>query len=236
MNSTYRLSFVFIIAASLALLAFGRTPATYPPATKSFSINSDYGARTTFSFQIREPGCVWAKATWTGTAKNLALILNGPGRDTAYKRQDGSSGLLLSYSLNAKDLTAGTNWVLTIANFGGGRANGQIVIEIPPNQIPCEVEAIPGKLPAQIVLNWRYTGKTPPGLFLVERSTDDKTWSRAAATCQLKPSPSRTSFACTDSGGLKSKALYYYHVCAVEASAGRCDTLNASPSISIRAP
>ena len=223
----------------LTLLGAGYAVPTRTLTTKNFFIGSDYGARATFSFNIREPGCIWAKATWTGTASSLSLILKGPDDQApAYNRQDGSSDLVLAYSVKADDLKSGTSWTITIANFGGGTASGEITIEIPPTQVPCEVEATPGNSPGQIMLSWSYTGKELPAFFLVERSTDDETWSNVVSICQLKPSALQTSYSCTDNSGLKFNVfLYHYRACSVlSASASRCGKSNVSPSVSVRAP
>jgi hypothetical protein len=139
MNLDARLPIILIIAALTLLGAGYHTPAQ-APTTKSFSISNSYGARTTFSFKIRESGCIWVKATWTGTAKKLALILNGPNQTLPYNRQDGSSGLTLTYNVKATDIKKATKeqpWTLTITNFGGGTARGRITIDIPPNQVTC---------------------------------------------------------------------------------------------------
>ncbi|MBI1877221.1 MAG: hypothetical protein HYR94_03130 [Chloroflexi bacterium] len=237
MNINHRLSIVCIITV-LTLLGAGYAVPTRTPTTKNFSIGDDYGARATFSFNIRESGCIWAKATWTGTASNLSLILNGPDDQApAYNRQDGTSDLVLAYSVKADDLKSGISWTITIANFGGGTASGEITIEIPPTQVPCEVEALPGKSPGQIMLSWNYTGKELPAFFLVERSTDDQIWDIVVSSCKLRPSGLQTSYSCSDNSGLKSKALYYYRACSVpSASAGGCGTLNVSPPVLVKAP
>jgi hypothetical protein len=48
-----------------------------------------------YHFIIDSPGEIRVQASWTGTASNLALILNGPGQVTPYAGQDGSSPLEL---------------------------------------------------------------------------------------------------------------------------------------------
>lgn len=229
MNRLTRFSQLLIIAAALTLLGAGEAAPPGAVVTKSFSVGSSYGARTIFSLTVREPGCIQARATWSGNARTLAVILNGPGRTSAYKRQDGGSGVVLAYSATATDVSRGTGWSITISNFGGGTASGSVTIEYPPTQTPCEVKAAPGSRAGQVVLSWKYTGKTLPGRFLAQRRTDNN------IVCQVRPSTSQTAYSCTDSG-LRSKTIYTYRVCSVSATASQCSASNVSPTVSVTAP
>ena len=229
--------YIWLIFASLVLLAAGEINPTLFITTKSFSVDSTYGMRTTIPITIREQGCIWAQATWptSSSAKTLALILNGPGSTSAYRRQDGKSGVVLAYSITESDARKGTSWSISIANFGGGTAKGQILIEYPPTQVPCELKAVKGSTTGRVDLSWKYTGKTIPVSFLVERSNDDK-FKSPKVICTSKPSASKTSYICSDSG-VKSRTVYYYRVCSVSSSkASACSTTNVLPFVSIQVP
>lgn len=234
---------VWLIITAITLLASSNANPAFSRTTKDFSIDSSYGARTTFPLTIKEEGCVWAQATWPASsrAKTLALILNGPGSDSAYQRIDGKSEVVLYYSVTANDVKKGTNWSISIVNFSGGTAKGQITIEYPPTQVPCELKAgIPKtKTRGQIDLSWVYTGKSFKGSFLIERSTDNKTWSVISSCTKSAPaSSSKTplnNYACADTG-LSSNKTYYYRACSV-ASGSKCDVKKyITPATSVKMP
>ena len=120
--------------------------------TYSFSLSSTFGDRDIFNFTVNSGGTIngeatWTgstagirrnasrgciringEATWTGSAADLALILNGPGQEGYYARVDGLSPLSLSYTVTTADLSKGTDWRLSIVNFGGGDATGTVTI------------------------------------------------------------------------------------------------------------
>jgi hypothetical protein len=226
-------AWIILLAASEASPAFSKT-------TQDFSVGSDFGARLTVPITIKEQGCIWASLTWpeSSTAKTLALILNGPGSNSAYQRKDGQSGVVLYYSVTADNIKKDTNWSISIANFGGGTAKGKITIEYPPNQVPCELKAVTSKTKGQIALSWVYTGKLFKGSFLIERSTDNKTWSVISSCTKPLPASSKTtstSYSCTDSG-LSSNRTYYYRVCSIM-SGSKCDPQKyTTPAMSLKTP
>jgi hypothetical protein len=77
------------------------------------------------------PGEIRVRAQWSGDPSDLALIINGPGQTGFYARQDGSSPLEVVYNVTAADLAAGDTWILSIVNFGTGRADGTVQIRYP---------------------------------------------------------------------------------------------------------
>lgn len=84
-----------------------------------------------YHFIIDSPGEIRVQASWTGTASNLALILNGPGQVNAYARQDGRSPIELEYSVTSADVDKGETWTIGIWNFGGGTADGDLILTSP---------------------------------------------------------------------------------------------------------
>ncbi len=76
------------------------------------------------------------QAIWAGSARNLALILNGPGQTGYYARQDGGSPLALEFKVGQTEMNRGRDWKVSIVNFGGGRASGHVLVEYPgPRQL-----------------------------------------------------------------------------------------------------
>jgi hypothetical protein len=231
---------VWLVFAWIILLAASEASPALSKTTQDFSVGSDFGARATIPITIKEQGCIWANPTWpeSNTAKTLALILNGPGSTSAYQRKDGKSGVVLYYSISADDIKKGANWSISIANFGGGTAKGKITIEYPPNQVPCELKATASKTKSQVDLGWVYTGKPFEGSFLIERSTDNKTWSVISGCTMLLPASSKktsTSYSCTDSG-LSSNKTYYYRACSIT-SGSKCDPQKyTTPATSLKIP
>ncbi len=98
-------------------------------AALPFSIGS--GDKDEYSFIVGTPGEIRVQAAWTGTASNLALILNGPGQVNAYARQDGSSPLDLRYTVTNADVAKGEIWTIGIWNFGAGTADGDLSLTSP---------------------------------------------------------------------------------------------------------
>jgi len=232
---------IWLIITSIILLASSNANPAFSKMTKDFSIDSSYGARTTIPITIKQEGCVWAQATWPASskAKTLALILNGPGSDSAYQRKDGKSDVVLYYSVTASDVKKGTNWSISIANFSGRTAKGQITIEYPPTQVPCELKAITSRTKGQIDLSWVYTGKSFKGSFLIERSTDNKTWSVISNCKKSAPtSSSKTTlnnYSCADTGLSRNKT-YYYRACSIT-SGSKCDVKKyITPATSVKIP
>ena len=86
--------------------------------------------RTVYYLRLKEPGQITVNANWTGQ-QTLAIIINGPGRQGYFAREDGSSPLSASYNVNASDFASGDTWRVTIANFGDNRAEGTITISYP---------------------------------------------------------------------------------------------------------
>jgi hypothetical protein len=103
--------------------------------TYSFSVSSTSGDRNIFYFTVNSCITINGEATWTGSAANLALILNGPGQEGYYVREDGLSPLSLSYTVTTADLSKGTDWRLSIVNFGGGDATGTVTIVYPTDSL-----------------------------------------------------------------------------------------------------
>ena len=104
-------------------------------ASKSAVINRAFDltsqGRETVELEITAAGKIEAKATWTGTAERVALILNGPDRTQYYARKDGRSPLTLSFDFDDSHLAKGGAWRLSVALFGEGTAKGRVEVRLP---------------------------------------------------------------------------------------------------------
>jgi hypothetical protein len=161
----------FLLVPLLIIIFFSGNAAA---DTYSFSVSSTFGDRDIFNFTVNSVGTINGEATWTGGAANLALILNGPGQVGYYARKDGPSPLSLSYTVTTTDLSKGTDWRLSIVNFGGGDATGTVTIAYPTGPTPTppplptptlvpyiyiDIDSSPQG--AQIWIDGEYSGVTP---------------------------------------------------------------------------
>ena len=87
--------------------------------------------RSIYYLRLTGAGEIRARAEWTGTQGDLALIVNGPGQEGYYARQDGVSPLEVAYTVTPGDLAAGDTWRVTVASFGSGQATGTIRLTYP---------------------------------------------------------------------------------------------------------
>ena len=104
-----------------------------PPITEVIEDFSIVGRNEVeFRLKIINSGRIKAVANWSGTATNLALILNGPGMVQAYARRDGPSPLTLEFEVNPELLNRGNDWRLRLVNFRvETSAKGTITITLP---------------------------------------------------------------------------------------------------------
>ncbi len=90
------------------------------------------GTREIVEFEVTNTGKIEAKAEWAGTAKPLALILNGPGQVQYYARKDGKSPLTLTYEVPHNILSLGKKWKVSVVNFNSGTiAQGKVQVTYP---------------------------------------------------------------------------------------------------------
>ncbi len=87
--------------------------------------------RTYFYLRLTGPGQIRAYAEWTGSQGDLALIINGPGQEGYYAREDGPSGTEVVYNVTGGDFAAGNTWRVAVASFGAGEASGTIYLTYP---------------------------------------------------------------------------------------------------------
>lgn len=93
-----------------------------------FKVSAKFGDRDVFEFRVNGTGTITVKASWTGNAPQLALILNGPSR-LEFARKDGQSPLALTFAVTEQAFQKGTDWRVSIVNFSGrGSARGKIWI------------------------------------------------------------------------------------------------------------
>lgn len=104
-----------------------------PPITEVVEDFSIMGRNEVeFRLKIINSGRIKAVANWSGTAMNLALILNGPGMVQAYARRDGPAPLNLEFEVTPELLNRGSDWRLRLVNFRvETSAKGTITISLP---------------------------------------------------------------------------------------------------------
>ena len=117
--------------------------------TRTFNISG--GNREIIEFEITKEGIIEAKAEWGGTAQELALILNGPGRAQYYARKDGKSPMVLRYRVPENIISLGKEWKISVVNFRSGTgAQGSVQINYPKASVafePVKQEAVIDKEP-----------------------------------------------------------------------------------------
>jgi hypothetical protein len=100
--------------------------------------------------------------------------------------------------------------------------------------LPCALKATPSKTKGQIDLSWTCTSRSLRGTFLVENSTNSKTWANVKDCTQS--ASSKTSYKCADTK-LTSKSTYYYRLCVVSsAKTTKCGTTDVTAAVKAKAP
>jgi len=92
-------------------------------------LGSEYGASVIYPIQMPCPGPIQARATWTGSARNLALTLNGPGQTGYFERKYGGEPLTLHYNVTDEYMHRGNRWWISLTNFEGGTADVTVSID-----------------------------------------------------------------------------------------------------------
>jgi hypothetical protein len=87
--------------------------------------------RTAYHLRLTGPGQIRVRAQWSGTAGQLALIINGPGQTGYYARNDGASPLEVAYTVTAADYAKGSDWRVSLVSFSEGRADGSVQFTYP---------------------------------------------------------------------------------------------------------
>lgn len=111
-----------------------QSPRTTTIATvkENFQVGSVFGDRDRYKLTLQQPGHLKLRVIWRGTAKELALILNGPGQVGSYARKDGTSPLDIEFEVTSDLLQRGSEWTVSIVNFGRvGSAVGTLTMEYP---------------------------------------------------------------------------------------------------------
>lgn len=111
-----------------------RVPPRIAVLDQAFRVDTTRGDRAVAQLTVLRPGRIRVQAMWSGSARSLALILNGPGQTGYYARRDGSSPLVVEFDVGQAHMRRGRDWKVSIVNFGGGTANGHLLIEYPGRQ------------------------------------------------------------------------------------------------------
>ncbi|MHB0858028.1 MAG: protein kinase domain-containing protein [Anaerolineae bacterium] len=121
--------------------ASGTVEITYPggssvsPFSDSFTVKQGYATSISVvvirRLLVNGGGTLEARATWTGSPADLALILNGPGQVGYYARQDGASPLVVTYSAADADLDKGDTWRFSLVSFSAANAQGEVELNYP---------------------------------------------------------------------------------------------------------
>jgi hypothetical protein len=227
---------LLLLAAPLIVLA----APNYASTSASFSLSSTTTSQK-FSVAVPEAGCIvaqiksWSAAT-TGTTAATQLTLNV----TVSRRSAQTAGsatslvpLWTSVAFTSSDIAGVKSGTITISrpSSRSSSARGTLWVEYPPTQTPCEFKALPATTRGRVNLSWRYTGSSFKGSFVVQRSSDGRTWSAVSACAR---SASASSYTCTDTG-LTSTRTYYYRACAVS-SGTTCGSTAVTPPLSVKAP
>jgi hypothetical protein len=96
------------------------------------TIGSSYGERHSIYIRIDTVGVLTVSYRWTGDAGSLSLIVTGP--DGMPRRVDGRAPLSITTEVSTNLVARGTQWEITVANFGGGSGQGAISVSYPCEQ------------------------------------------------------------------------------------------------------
>lgn len=142
------------------------------------SLSATRGDRVIIPVTVGCSGKIKATADWSGPAKNLALIVNGPRRPelrnpvAAYVRNDGRSPLSIEYSVTPEDVLRGQRWQVSLVNFSGHEVKaGNINVSYPD----------PASCPARPATADEVLGASSWGagrLVVVARGHDNALWIR----------------------------------------------------------
>ncbi|MEW6456136.1 MAG: hypothetical protein AB1410_05405 [Acidobacteriota bacterium] len=100
------------------------------PRNFYFRVGPEHNEREVFSFIVRYPNRIEIEATWSGSADELALILDGPGREAFYAKKEGRSPLHISLNVDDYILRQGKIWKVSVVNFKkSGWAEGRIRVK-----------------------------------------------------------------------------------------------------------
>lgn len=93
------------------------------------ALGSSYGEKHSIFLRIESVGVLTVSYRWTGTANQIALLVTGP--DGKSRRVDGRAPLSITTEVNTEHHAAGSQWEVTVINFGGGSAAGTISVSYP---------------------------------------------------------------------------------------------------------
>lgn len=207
--------------------------------SEPFEVGATFGDRDTFDFRVGGSGCIVASieawspaAAGDSKAPQLALILNGDDNEQAYARADGAAGrapLWMSFAVSAEEAGRVAIWTVSVVNFSkSGSAQGDVKIEYPPAQMPCEFKAIARN--GRVNLSWTNAGAPFDGNFVVERR-DGAAWSAVPGCAQNAATGSR--FTCADDQ-VRRGATYAYRVCATSGDQCRSSGVLPPRAVTVR--
>ena len=96
------------------------------------SLGSSYGEKHSIYLKIESLGALTVSYRWTGTAGQLALLVTGPDGKT--RRVDGRAPLSITTEVAQESQASGSQWEISVINYGGGNATGTISVSYPCQQ------------------------------------------------------------------------------------------------------
>lgn len=126
-------TFPNVLALTFFMLLSGMLSAQNSIINKSHRIHLENSRKTFSLHEIKIPGTLEVTANFRGTARSLALMVNGPGKVGFYARKDGRSPVKLTFEITSEHLKKGSGWKLTVVNFSKNTsATGTVRINFTP--------------------------------------------------------------------------------------------------------
>jgi hypothetical protein len=136
MQKFVKLPAVVLFLGSVCCPSLQAEPPAIPEGQQSvelvLNVGSDFGARQRYTFQVDQPGVLDIFCTWTGSAHRLTGLLHV--NETLIERTDQGSPIHISHEVTDEDIQLPLDVSVTVANFGGGEAQGTLRISFPSEE------------------------------------------------------------------------------------------------------
>lgn len=132
------------------------------PVRASFNLGDTFGSRHRIDLTVPRPGNIRLQVSWTGSARRLAVILNGPGQTAAYSRVDGESPQVLDFAVTQEMVDQGREWQVSIVNFGGGYANVAVTGQHPAHSEQLDLSSAAVRNAFKLDERYRIVNPAPP--------------------------------------------------------------------------